>query len=143
MTASSTTQLFVYGSLRSGFRNPAYKYLSDFFILKGEAVVRGKFYDKGPYPVAIAVNDDHFITGELYEAKNSEGFEWAIAQLDDYEGLNVEPGEIPWYQRKLVTVYQNGQPSESWIYWYNQSVEGMPEIETGDILKYIQQLNKP
>ena len=29
--------LFVYGSLRSGFRNPAYAYLTQFFHLLGEA----------------------------------------------------------------------------------------------------------
>lgn len=143
MTTTPTLQLFVYGSLRSGFRNPAYKYLSDYFSLVGEAVVQGKFFDKGPYPVAIPVEGDHYIIGELYQAHDAEGFEWAIAQLDDYEGLNVEEGETPWYQRKKVTVYKNGQPAESWIYWYNGSVEGMPAIETGDIMKYIQQQNKP
>jgi gamma-glutamylcyclotransferase (GGCT)/AIG2-like uncharacterized protein YtfP len=143
MTTSPTLQLFVYGSLRSGFRNPAYRYLSDYFTLIGEAVVRGKFFDKGPYPVAIPVEGEHYITGELYQANDAEGFEWAIAQLDDYEGLNVEEGESPWYQRRLVTVFKNGQASESWIYWYNGSVEGMPEIEVGDIMKYIQQQNKP
>ncbi len=144
MTAKSTTlQLFVYGSLRSGFRNPAYQYLSNYFTLIGEAVVQGKFYDKGDYPVAIPDNGDHYITGELYAAKDEEGFDWAIAQLDDYEGLNVEPDEKPWYTRELVTVYKDGKPSSSWIYWYNDSVEGMPEIEVGDIMKYILQQNKP
>jgi hypothetical protein len=61
----SVYQLFVYGSLRSGFRNPAYQYLACNFRLLGEAVVKGKFYDKGDYPVAIPTSNDAFITGEL------------------------------------------------------------------------------
>jgi hypothetical protein len=34
-------------------------------------------------------------------AVNPEEFQWAIAQLDDYEGLNVEPGEKPGTKEKL------------------------------------------
>ncbi|MEI8052937.1 MAG: gamma-glutamylcyclotransferase family protein [Bacteroidota bacterium] len=139
----SIYHLFVYGSLRSGFRNPAYQYIADYFTLEGEAVVQGKFYDKGEYPVAVSANDNTYITGELYLAKNKEAFDWAIAQLDDYEGLNVEPGEKAWYKREQATVYINKQPFVSWIYWYNDSVANMEEIVTGDIMKYLQEKNKP
>jgi gamma-glutamylcyclotransferase (GGCT)/AIG2-like uncharacterized protein YtfP len=140
---SSTFKLFVYGSLRSGFRNPAYQYLTCHFTLAGEALVKGKFYDKGEYPVAIPASGESFITGELYVANNPEEFNWAIAQLDDYEGVNMEPGETPWYKRELVDVFQDGQQTIAWIYWYNGSIAGMPELETGDVLKYLQQKNKP
>jgi gamma-glutamylcyclotransferase (GGCT)/AIG2-like uncharacterized protein YtfP len=136
-------QLFVYGSLRSGFRNPAYDYLTRYFKLMGEAVVQGKFFDKGDYPVALPSEGDHYITGELYQANNSDEFQWAIAQLDDYEGLNVEPGEAPLYRRCVVDVFQDGQATKAWIYWFNRSVTGYPELAIGDILKYIQQKNKP
>jgi len=139
----STYQLFVYGSLRSGFRNPAYQYLTQYFHLLGEAVVKGKFYDKGPHPVAVPAADESFINGELYVLNNPGEFNWAIEQLDDYEGLNVEAGEKPLYKREIVTVFQEGIPSQAWIYWYNNSVEGMKEIATGDVLKYLQQKNKP
>ena len=136
-------QLFVYGSLRSGFRNPLYQYLTKYFRLVGEAVVHGKFYDKGPFPVAIPTAGDSFFTGELYAVNNPEEFNWAIEQLDDYEGLNVEAGEKPLYKRELVTVFREGTPSLAWIYWYNESVDGMKEIATGDVLKYLQEKNKP
>jgi len=138
-----THQLFVYGSLRSGFRNPAYQYLTQYFSLVGEAVVHGKLYDKGPYPVAIPTSEDTFINGELYRLNNPEEFAWAIEQLDDYEGLHVEEGEKPLYRRDLVTVFQEGNPSAAWIYWYNDSIQGMKEIATGDVLKYLQEKNKP
>lgn len=140
---TTTYQLFVYGSLRSGFRNPAYEYLTRYFHLIGEAVVQGKFYDNGSYPVAIHTSEDAFITGELYVLNNPDEFNWAIEQLDDYEGLNVEVGETPMYKRELATVFQEGAPSNAWVYWYNGSVQGMAEIATGDVLKYLQEKNRP
>ncbi len=140
---TTTFQLFVYGSLRSGFRNPAYQYIASFFKLKGEALVKGTFYDKGNYPVAIPTEEDTFITGELYIANSGDEFNWAIAQIDDYEGLNVESGEKPLYKRELVQVFQDGIASTAWIYWYNESVEGLPALTTGNLLKYLQEKNKP
>lgn len=135
--------LFVYGSLRSGFRNPVYQYLTQYFHLLGDAVVRARFYDAGTHPVATSTTDEHFINGELYAINKPEEFNWAIEQLDDYEGLNTEVGETPLYKREQVEVYQNGQPVAAWIYWYNDSIDGMPAIETGDVLKYLQEKNKP
>ncbi|MBS1743413.1 MAG: gamma-glutamylcyclotransferase [Bacteroidetes bacterium] len=140
---STTNRLFVYGSLRSGFRNPAYEYLTKHFHLLGDAVVQGKFFDKGDSPVAVPANDDSFIAGELYESNSIEDFNWAIDQLDDYEGLNVEVGEKPMYKRELVKAFRNGIASDAWIYWYNGSVAQMKEISIGDVLRYLQQQNRP
>ena len=63
--------------------------------------------------------------------------------MDDYEGLNVEAGETPLYRREIVQAFQNGISSATWIYWFNGNVEGMKEITTGDVLKYLQQQNQP
>lgn len=136
-------KLFVYGSLRSGFRNPVYEYLTKYFHLIGEAVVKGKLYDQGEYPVALPTTDEKFISGELYCINNPLEFSWAIGQLDDYEGLNAEPGEPVLYKREEVIAYQQGQPHNAWIYWFNGDVSGNPEIESGDLLQYLQQKNKP
>jgi gamma-glutamylcyclotransferase (GGCT)/AIG2-like uncharacterized protein YtfP len=138
-----TQKLFVYGSLRSGFRNPAYSYLTKYFHLLGEAVVKGKVFDNGEYPVAIADNGETFISGELYELNNSNEFDWVIAQLDDYEGLNVEDGQKPMYKRDVTDAYLNGTASKAWIYWYNGNTDQMKEIFSGDLMKYLQEKNKP
>ena len=53
--------LFVYGSLRSGFHHPAYNYISKYFSLKGEGLVRGKLFDLGDYPVAVPDLNDHLL----------------------------------------------------------------------------------
>ena len=140
---NNIAQLFVYGSLRSGFRNPAYQYLTKYFHLVGDALVKGKLYDLGDYPAAVATTEEQFISGELYAINNPAEFEWAIAQLDDYEGLNTEAGQQPLYKREVVTAYIKGQDSEAWIYWFNGDVDGCEEISSGDLMQYLQQKNKP
>jgi gamma-glutamylcyclotransferase (GGCT)/AIG2-like uncharacterized protein YtfP len=134
--------LFVYGSLRSGFHNPAYQYLSQYFNLIGEGVVKGKLFDNGDYPVAIPTNEEKFIAGELYSINNEAEFSYAIGQIDDYEGVIVEAGETPFYKREAVTVLQNNQQYTAWIYWFNGTVDGLAEIASGDVLQYMKDKNK-
>lgn len=131
--------LFVYGSLRSGFQHPAYAYISRYFTLLGTATAQGELYDMGEYPAAIPSAGEKWITGELYAIQQEEEFSWAIGQLDDYEGINVEPEEPQLYRRDKTTVYLNGQTAEAWIYWFNGAVEGKPKIDGGDLLLYMQQ----
>ena len=135
-------RLFVYGSLRSGFRSDAYSYLSKYFTLIGEGKVRGKLFDKGNYPVAVPSGEDSYIFGELYQLNNPAEFSWAIEQIDDYEGLHVEHGETPLYKREAAEVFLNGEQTTAWIYWYNGSTAGYPELPSGDIADYLQQRNK-
>jgi len=139
MSNSGVFQLFVYGSLRRGFHNPVYEYISRFFTFAGEAKVRGKLFDMGNYLAGVAANDDNFIIGEMYYANNENEFPWAIGQLDDYEGINVEEGEVQLFRRELTEVYINDQTTQAWIYWYNGDVSGRKVITSGDIIQYLQQ----
>lgn len=129
--------LFVYGSLRSGFNSDAYQYISRYFTLIDNAKVKGVLYDLGDYPAALPADKDFFITGELYYLKNEEEYNWAMEQLDDYEGLHVEAGERPLYRRDIVTVYARDNEVMAWVYWYNNDIEGKPRIESGDVLEYL------
>jgi gamma-glutamylcyclotransferase (GGCT)/AIG2-like uncharacterized protein YtfP len=131
--------LFVYGSLRSGFKNPAFEYLAKYFTYAGEGLVKGKFYDNGSFPVAVASHNEEMIIGELYKINNEEEFTWAFEQLDDYEGVHVEAGETALYKRSLVEVYQMENILPAYIYWYNGHVEGLTLISTGDLIDYVQQ----
>jgi gamma-glutamylcyclotransferase (GGCT)/AIG2-like uncharacterized protein YtfP len=130
-------QLFVYGSLRSGFNHPAYAYMADNFLLLGKAKVNGKLYDMGEYPAALPSGEDMFIYGELYQLREDRDFDWVIAQVDAYEGLDAEPGETPLYRRDKTKVYINETTTTAWIYWYNKEVYDSPVIASGDILDYL------
>ncbi|WP_126969746.1 gamma-glutamylcyclotransferase family protein [Gynurincola endophyticus] len=131
--------LFVYGSLRKGFQHEAYQYIRDNFSLIGEASVKGKLYNVGEYPGAIPCEEDRFIKGELYQAHSASAFKWAIAQLDDYEGLTVEKGETALFQRKLEVLTGEYATIKAWVYWYNLPYEHLPLIESGDYLTFTQQ----
>lgn len=137
MTNHASYYVFVYGSLRSGFQSPAYEYISRYFNLFGQAKVKGKLFDTGEYPAAIPVQEDSFIVGELYLIKTENEFSWAIAQLDDYEGVFPEPGEQPLYRREIADIFINDAIVPAWIYWYNGDLQGKPEIGSGDILDYL------
>jgi gamma-glutamylcyclotransferase (GGCT)/AIG2-like uncharacterized protein YtfP len=136
MTNKNVFYLFVYGSLRSGFHNPAYEYVSRYFNFVDKARVKGKLFDLGEYPAAIPVESNDFIIGELYLIKNESEFSWAIGQLDDYEGVNVEEGETQLYRRELTDIFIDKNIVKAWIYWYNGDVSGKPVVGSGDILEY-------
>lgn len=136
-------KLFVYGSLRSGFRTDAYQYLSQYFHLLGKGTVSGCLYDQGEYPVAVPTQDEPSLIGELYQLNNFSEFTWVMGQLDDYEGLNTEDGKTPLYKREITRVKLNDNSIEAWIYWYNRPVTELPRINSGDLLEYLEKKNKP
>jgi gamma-glutamylcyclotransferase (GGCT)/AIG2-like uncharacterized protein YtfP len=130
--------LFVYGSLRQGFQSEAYGYISRYFTLVGHAKVKGSLYNLGDYPAALPSDEERFIEGELYSIKNEDEFGWAIGQIDDYEGVNVEAGEKPLYRRDITrAALADGSKVDAWVYWYNGSVGDKPVIESGDVLEYM------
>ena len=137
MTHPGIFHVFVYGSLRKGFRSPAYEYISRFFNFIGDAKVKGKLYDLGEYPAAAPTSGDTFIIGELYAIKEPSEFPWAIGQLDDYEGVDVEAGEQQLYRREVIDASINSEVIPAWIYWYNGDISGKPIVASGDILEYM------
>lgn len=130
--------LFVYGSLLSGFKSPAYEYISKYFKLKGNATVKGTIYDMGTFPVGVANDTGRLIRGELYEIRNPKELSFILAQLDDYEGLCPDDGEEVYYKRELVTTTtETGEEVISWIYWYNKDVSGKPVVESENMIDYL------
>lgn len=129
--------LFVYGSLLSGFKSPAYEYITRYFELLGPATAPGTLYDLGDYPAALPDNSGRKIIGELYRIRNSNQLSYAIAQLDGYEGLNPEAGEVADYRRQLSAVLYNKEQIHAWVYWYNHAIQDKPLIESGDVLEYL------
>ena len=139
MNSSGVYKLFVYGSLRKGFKSHAYEYISRFFSFVGDAKVKGKLFDLGTYPAGVPSEDENFIVGELYTIRHEPEFAWAIGQLDDYEGVAVESDEVQLYKRELTEVFLGDGTTPAWIYWYVGNVTGKPLIESGDLIEYLQQ----
>jgi gamma-glutamylcyclotransferase (GGCT)/AIG2-like uncharacterized protein YtfP len=140
MNQNTVHQIFVYGSLRSGFNAPAYEYISRYFQLVAPAKVRGLLFDMGEYPAALPTTEDHFIIGELYSIKEEDEFTWALEQLDEYEGINDTPEDAAVsFRRDLVEVFTANGNTTAWIYWFNSPVQNKPIIASGDVLEYLYQ----
>ena len=130
--------LFVYGSLRQGFNHAAYEYIKQYFSLLGHGKAQGILYDLGPYPAAMPSMGQHQIVGELYRVNQEDEFEYAIAQLDDYEGVDASYDQPALYRRDLTTVkLDDGSEYQAWIYWYTGDITGKPVVESGDVLEYM------
>ena len=131
--------LFVYGSLRSGFKSPAYGYISKYFSLIAEGKTNGILYNMGTYPVAKSTTNNYFIKGELYKIKNQDEFSFAIAQLDDYEGVDNTDGTPLFRREKTIVTFADNQHEEAWVYWFVGDVKNKEIIESGDVLALMQQ----
>jgi gamma-glutamylcyclotransferase (GGCT)/AIG2-like uncharacterized protein YtfP len=129
-------RLFLYGTLRSGCHKPVYSYISRYFIFDGVGTVQGNLFDLGEYPGAVPCTEEHFITGELYHIAQVEEFHYVMEQLDDYEGLLVEPGGIPLFRREPVNVLFKNSIVIAWMYWYNREITNQHRIESGDYVAY-------
>ncbi|MBK7097101.1 MAG: gamma-glutamylcyclotransferase [Sphingobacteriales bacterium] len=131
-----TNHLFVYGSLLSGFQLSSYEYIRRYFHLIGEATVEGTMYDLGTHPVVVNTNTGRSIKGELYEIQNTAEFSFALAQLDDYEGLHPEDGQEVFYCREITDVFIGDKVVNAWIYWYARDVSDRSIVESGDMREY-------
>ena len=142
MPKESILYLFVYGSLRSGFPSTAYNYVSKYFTLIGLARTKGLLIDLGDYPVAVVTDSEKYISGELYKINNKEAFDFVIAQLDDYEGVNVTSNETQLYYRTVTEAIVEGKSIQTWVYWYKGDVTNKPIVESGDVMQYLMQKQK-
>jgi gamma-glutamylcyclotransferase (GGCT)/AIG2-like uncharacterized protein YtfP len=130
--------LFVYGSLRQGFNSSAYEYITNYFELTGHGKAKGILYDLGPYPAALPSGSTWHIHGELYRIVHEDEFEYAIAQLDDYEGVHTSYDQKALYRRDITSVkLEDGTETQAWIYWYTGDIAGKPVVESGDVLEYL------
>jgi gamma-glutamylcyclotransferase (GGCT)/AIG2-like uncharacterized protein YtfP len=126
--------LFVYGTLRSEFFNPASMRFRDGSRFMGPATVRGHLFHLKGYPGAIHdPGCDKKIHGELYQLINvKETFFW----LDEYEDGNTGNYTNCLYQRIRVPVIFGNKKMMAWMYAYIQSTRNLERIDSGDYRKY-------
>ncbi|MBN9350379.1 MAG: gamma-glutamylcyclotransferase [Chitinophagaceae bacterium] len=138
MVHIKTDFLFVYSSLRRGFPTQDYEYISKYFDFAGDAKTRGVLSIMNNIVVGTPVEEEKYIHGELFKIKEPSLFSFAIGQLDEYEGVHPEPPEQPKYVRSTTRVFTDGgEELVAWVYWYNGSVYGLPVLESGNVLDYL------
>ena len=137
MKSAPSKHLFVYSSLRKGFHQHEYDYITKFSSFVCPAKVKGIVSDVNGEFFATPDDGNSFIKGELYKLNDEHDFSYVFGQLDDYEGLIVEQGEQPLYRRELIRVSKDDEEStDAWIFWFNGDVSGNPVITSGDIVEF-------
>ena len=114
--SSSTSLLFVYGTLMRGFA--LHRLLEGRSRYVGEGTVAARLVDLGAYPGAVP--DAHArVAGEVYD-------------VDDVAWPALDSAEGPQYHRGEVGVLmRDGAERVACVYWYRGPLRGVP-IPGGD-----------
>lgn len=130
--------LFVYGTLLDG-QNEFGRYLQTHCSFYSAGKLRGKLYDIGEYPGAVAdAGDGSFVYGSIYLLDDIK----VLEKLDDYEGVGGQHPQPNEYVREMVDVEVEAGLLQCWVYIYNWPVERLEEIASGDYLAYIANVRK-
>ena len=121
------TFLFVYGTLRKGFKHPMHQVLARHGTSIGLGTFQGRLYDLGTFPGVVKSKDKTAsVVGEVYRLERPKE---VFAALDQYEGQA--------FRRTRVTIIRAAEDRLScWIYLYGRSTSGRKRIPSGDYLEY-------
>ncbi|TDE13655.1 gamma-glutamylcyclotransferase family protein [Dyadobacter psychrotolerans] len=127
---SGPEYLFVYGTLMQGYNNPFAQKLQEMSVFEGNGFFRGMLYAVSWYPGAVYFEESTTpVYGEVYRMSNVPEL---LRELDEYEDV-FEDENISLYVRRVVPVgLENGSVVNCWTYLYNQSVDVLQEIESGN-----------
>jgi len=123
-------RLFVYGTLRRGFK--LHHHLARLGAsFEMQAKVAGKLFDLGRYPGARpASGNGKWVLGELFLLRHAEN---DLKHLDQVEAINPAASERSQFVRALADVIRPDATRESaWIYWLSAQAEVGREIVSGD-----------
>jgi len=111
-------------------------YILDTSEYIGEAIARGVcLYNLGPYP-AIKQGDGA-VAGEIYHVSNA-----ILEQLNTVEGYNPTNLENSLYHRQKIQILLPAISTDVFAYFYNGSVNGLAQIDSGDYRGYVQSFAK-
>ena len=111
------TKLFIYGTLKRGFCRE--KFLAgQQFLGKVRTAAGYRLINLGSYPGLIEADDGGRIEGELWEVDAV-----CLAQLDVVEG-------VPTLYRRMPMRLEDAGQDEVLTYFYQQSIEGLPDCGT-------------
>ena len=135
MTPSANQYLFVYGTLLVE-GNPYAAYLSQHckFIKTGR--FKGRLYDVGEYPAALADQSARlFVHGSIYLMDEPDK---TLTHIDQYEGIAPNEPAPHEYVRVLLPVETDTDAVTCWVYLYNWPVGGLPKIISGNYRQHKQ-----
>ena len=133
-----TQLLFVYGTLLQA-GNDIYNYLELHCPYWGTGTVNGTLYNVGEYPGLVIDKTGYSpVFGKVYEVNEA-----ALVTIDAYEGCGPKEDQPNLFLRKMHTIFISNRNTEAWVYVYNQAVQALEIIPSGDYLEYLEQKKSP
>ena len=132
--------LFVYGTLRQhaprrAAGNRCYQLLQQYASLVGLGGLQAKLYLVDYYPGAVPSNDPAWqVVGEVYQLAKAANL---LTELDAYEQCGpgfASPTEYLRLQQQISL--KSGDIVTAWVYVYNQPIDGLQQILSGDFLRF-------
>jgi len=126
--------LFVYGTLRRRFKHPMARRLALSARHIGIGRLNGRLYHLSRYPGLIfSHRPDEWVWGDLYELQDKPGL---LARLDRYEGVTSGRKRVSEYERLIATIYiEDATIRQAWVYCYQQPVNRLRRLVSGDFLR--------
>ena len=130
---ATNNYLFVYGTLLNADNEFAI-YLKNNCSFYANGKFKGRLYDIGEYPGAIADNQyTGYVYGSIFLMNDAVS---ALKYLDYYEGFGPEQEQPNLFIREIIEVESGKGLMKCWCYLYNLSVDGLPLIISGDYWSY-------
>lgn len=128
--AKRKDKVFVYGTLRQGFRYHSYLLRSGARYL-GNGRIRGHLYDLGEYPGALSSSSPYDrIEGELFELPDSTK---QLKELDRLEEYNPDrPDESLFVRQRTIVQLENGRRVRAWAYFVMKKPQRARLIPSGN-----------
>lgn len=135
------TNIFVYGTLRSGFDHPMADKLSSIAKYEGKAILNGAhMYLVSWYPAVIL---DQFasskVIGDVFSLPNDHPF---LLELDEYEGIENLPNDEYVLQSVEVLLEKSNLEISANCYIWNRSVDGLKLLRSGDWIFEAEEINR-
>jgi gamma-glutamylcyclotransferase (GGCT)/AIG2-like uncharacterized protein YtfP len=123
--------LFLYGTLRPDLARGELVALVQPLCALGQATMRGRLYDLGPYPAAVLDDSaDCDIVGQVVALPDDPAL---LARLDAYEGFDPRrPADSLYLRVRRKATLADGRIQDCWIYAYNRDPGSAPQVASGD-----------
>jgi gamma-glutamylcyclotransferase (GGCT)/AIG2-like uncharacterized protein YtfP len=125
--------LFVYGTLLD-LESEFTDYISNNCRFYGKGKLKGRLYDAGEYPGAVA-DESHsgYVYGSIFVLND---FVETLKYIDNYEGYGIEQEQPNLFMREIIRIDTDAVSLDCWVYLYNLPTDDLILIEGGDYLRY-------
>ncbi len=135
MRCEKSQYIFVYGTLMDGVDSAMARLLQQGSEALGDGWIPGRLYDLGQYPGAVYdAQASTRVYGRIFRPHDATTL---LECLDNYEGIDSENPAAAEYMRALTPVQGIHGTLWCWVYLYQLSIEGLPEIPGGNYLDYL------